>query len=487
MFQLCQEEDGTNNCLNKLLKNYSSESLVQARDAHGSTLLHYAAGCGQIQLARYLLSISCSIQDVSSTNTGRSALHWAARNGHTDICRLFLIQSQESSSDPDVLAKGQVTPLQLAVWQGHLETCQCLVQEFGANPHFINDWGCSVAHWLGKCPIYHENSRTSTDQEEATSESSRHHLYRMCDWLFEDCQVPYNKANFYGQTPIHKAAYAGNIPILECLVNTYGLLDTVRDQQGNSAADCAERGQQYEAARWIRRHASPFLSQALDQLGLKWDVRTMNLPSVVEIRGQFKRLAKVFHPDRQQPQSPQSSSSNRWNGICTAYTLIMAWWNDPEFYDILIRLQSRNEALREHLRLKWTDEWHESISQHVQKHRTSSSTSEMRNNSGKLKKQKAKRQRRPLSDTQMQELEAFETKLIAMVQSFPNQSLPLSQLPKEFEKNWRQSIPTPRNYACRTLRFLIESYCPNICVEFCDEMSRSSDSTTQVPVLRLLS
>ena len=70
-----------------------------------------------------------------------------ARNGHLEICKLLVI---DHKVPVDTLAKGDVTPIELAIWQCHLSTAMYLVEELKANPHHPNSWGCTTTHWLGK-------------------------------------------------------------------------------------------------------------------------------------------------------------------------------------------------------------------------------------------------------------------------------------------------------------------------------------------------
>jgi len=58
------------------------------------------------------------------------------------------------------------------------------------------------------------------------------------------------------QTPLHKAAYVGNLTVVQYLVEQFNVVDCIRDNHGNTAADCAKRSQNNDLAKWIRRHAS---------------------------------------------------------------------------------------------------------------------------------------------------------------------------------------------------------------------------------------
>ncbi|CAJ1959395.1 unnamed protein product [Cylindrotheca closterium] len=321
----------------------SPSELKKCTDKNGSTLLHYAAGNGNLEICKYLLQ-ECEFKvEESSQKTGRAALHWAARNGHASICQTLV---DEFGARVDSLARGQVTPLQLAIWQCHLSTAKCLVEKLGANPHFPNSWGCGIGHWLGKSPIYDG------------SQGSKIQLREACDWLFGHCGVEYNLPNNYGQCPLHKAAYAGNLIVAQYLVETYGIVDSVRDFNGNSAADCAERSQQHEVACWLRRFASPPFHNAIACLGFAAGER----PSIWEIRRSYLDLAKKHHPDKVSSScdgSHNESAIARWNEIQQSFRLLASWWQDPpDVFDLHIRMACRNAKLLEYEKLCWIPSWH---------------------------------------------------------------------------------------------------------------------------------
>ncbi len=394
--------------------------VAQARDKYGSTALHYAAGSGAVEVCQFLVvRVDPSVE---SNNNGRTALHWAARNGHTTICRLLACHIPT-----DVQAKGQVTPLQLAMWQGHLETCRVLL-ELGADPHFVNAWGCGVVHWLAKCPNYEWNTDTKS-----------HSLWSCCQWLLDDYGVSFHSPNHHGQTPLHKAAFAGNLPVVEYLVQRYGVLDTAVDHQGNTAADCAERNKQLEMAIWIRRYASPIRIQALEKLqlldsssekvGTSIVSRNIAMPSLVELKAIYHRLAKKWHPDRR-------NDHHTWNSIQDAYHLLEDWWLNPTIYDTKIRLASRNAALQDYPALLWLPEWHTIASE-----------------------QGTTRTAMERGKTSEEQLAQFERRLVSLLLTEAHQhtGLSLAQLPKEYQKNWH-SIVNPKDYKCRKWVDLLQRF-----------------------------
>ncbi|KAL3938279.1 MAG: hypothetical protein SGBAC_006781 [Bacillariaceae sp.] len=425
----------------------SPSELKKCTDKNGSTLLHYAAGNGSMDICKHLIQKHDFQVEESSRNNGRTALHWAARNGHTSICQTLV---NGFGAQVDSLAKGQVTPLQLAIWQCHLTTAKCLVQDLGANPHFPNSWGCGIGHWLGKSPIYDG------------SKGSKILLQEACDWLFGHCQVDYNLPNNHGQCPLHKAAYSGNLIVAQYLVETYSLVDSIRDHNGNSAADCAERSQQHEMACWLRRYASPPFHNAIVCLGFPAGGR----PGLAEIRRSYLDLAKRHHPDKASYSSDGSQNERaiaRWNEIQQSFRLLASWWEDPpEVFDLHIRMACQNAKLLEYRKLCWIPSWHE---EQTPKEELLNSN---RNNNPSENP----------SDTK-ETLKDFEAKLVRLLssESFLKSGLSLSQLSKEYQKNWHIPIPKPREFGCRKLSYLLETKCPRIQVE--------KTSGLQEPVVRV--
>jgi ankyrin repeat protein len=482
--------------------------LVQAKYRHGSSLLHYAAGSGHVKICRFLLNIGDAsrtskedslLLDVQSNNNGRTALHWAARNGRTATCRLLAealnrkrqhqhekISSTDDDNEDDdtiqslsvvvvdVMAKGQVTPLQLAVWKCHLTTAKCLVEEFHANPHFVNSWGCSVAHWLGKCPP-HEDDDDGDDFDDidenqvatttTTTTTSNESIQKSCcEWLFQHHRIPHDIPNHHGQTPLHKAAYAGNFVVARYLVFELQVLDTVRDHQGNVAADCAEKIQQLKMARWLRRFASPLIRQALDRMGFTTTTTTQSSsiirlirvpPPVGELRRRYLELAKDWHPDRCKTSTDDGTMRNHdhWNDIHDAYSLLLDWHEHSTLCDTRIRMLCKNAVLAEYLPLCWHESWHEQQQQIMTTtqniHHATSSASSSSSSS-------------PNSKNAQQQLQDFERRLIRLLTPLGANGMSISQLPKEYEKNWHMPVPKPRQYKCRRLIQLIKKLCPNI-------------------------
>ena len=64
------------------------------------------------------------------------------------------------------------------------------------------------------------------------------------------------------------------------------------------------------------------------------------------------------------------------------------------------------------------------------------------------------------------DLAEFQSRLVRLLSSdnLIESGLCLAQLPKEYEKNYQEKVPNPKDYGYRKLIQLLQNECPNICV-----------------------
>ncbi|KAJ7305235.1 hypothetical protein JRQ81_011147 [Phrynocephalus forsythii] len=72
---------------------------------------------------------------------GYTALHYASRNGHYEVCRFLL----DSGALCDAQTHGGATPLHRAAYCGHVEVAELLL-EHGANPTVADEEGKTSLH-----------------------------------------------------------------------------------------------------------------------------------------------------------------------------------------------------------------------------------------------------------------------------------------------------------------------------------------------------
>ena len=241
----------------------------------------------------------------------------------------------------------------------------------------------------------------------------------------------------------------------------------------------------------------------------------------------------MYHPDRKNRPNKDACGNHvsnkemhakndveesRWKDLQDAYRLWTLWWKEPEEADALIRGLERHQFLQQQLPLLvlWHKEWHESEGQGISNPRNDNTSGHDRNNSDSRvedttritnhtetttettvsvsrrvnprKPEKTKvgggsnvngsdngnrtPPRTQFSQEALQKLEDFERRLVRLLGTLPSQEIPLSQLPKEYEKTWGSSsdggggssvgatmMIRPKDYCCKKLGFLLQKHC----------------------------
>ncbi len=235
--------------------------LLNTRDRHKSTAGHWAAGGGHLECLRYLCDIRATLgtsesgskceqplqkqQDLESTSTGKrnnkarrrdgkTFLHYAARNGHTDCIRYLLkLESSYQSGDGNTLKAHTVdersgegtTPLHLACYGGHPRAVKQLVEEFGADPHANNDWGCTCAHWAAM-----------------TISSSEDDVKELCSYLHQVCGISFVETQGQGHTALHKAAHRRNEHVIRWMARSRSAGGAGLDAAAKEKAGAPDQG-----------------------------------------------------------------------------------------------------------------------------------------------------------------------------------------------------------------------------------------------------
>lgn len=178
-------------------------------DRLGNSILHWAAGSGNVNAAKALLTYLVDagegedaaevLINTQGAKDGATPIHWAScgiksGGGHANIVRLFLDQAGDRATElVDIECYSGSTPLMWAVWAGSLDVVKLLVSR-GAHPHKKNRSDTGVAHFaaaggnLEMCRYLHDELGVSFDEEDSEgnkplnhAESSRHQ--DVVEWL----------------------------------------------------------------------------------------------------------------------------------------------------------------------------------------------------------------------------------------------------------------------------------------------------------------
>jgi ankyrin repeat protein len=288
----------------------------------GCMPLHWMAGTGFDEAIDYVLGTPCGDNDgqndgedyddiapppsvdqlARKPSTGRTPLHYAARNGHLSTCILLI---EKYGADPRPIACGGVTPLQLAVWQNRLDVVVYLVERAGvvgmSSSDMVlerNEYDCGLSHWVGLIPRKRwrggcDGGGRGGNDDDNDDGSGVMPLARYLHSHGASYDSSPANCNAQGHTPAHKAAWGGNLSLLRYYRDEFGVYDTVQDVAGNYCADIARMRGNTDCHMWLLEHANGRRAESYAILGL--DVE--DAPDLDDVRRRFLELARESHPD----------------------------------------------------------------------------------------------------------------------------------------------------------------------------------------------
>ena len=219
---LAAAAEGDLNTLQNLVNNNIGDKndhirvLLSLKDRNGSSAEHWAAGGGHKECIRYLWEIRDRLRDDDVADTdirtknrkkkvrrrdGKTALHYAARNGRDEMIDLIL--SQKDAPSVDITSGDGTTPLHMACYGGHFSTVKHLIESHHADAFAMNEWNCGVAHFAAM----------------SVGEDGTNAVIELCKYLKHDCGVDFTSRQKQGHTPLHKAASRKNRHVIEWLAD----------------------------------------------------------------------------------------------------------------------------------------------------------------------------------------------------------------------------------------------------------------------------
>ncbi|KFO62919.1 Ankyrin repeat and death domain-containing protein 1B, partial [Corvus brachyrhynchos] len=199
---------------------------------------------GHVDMINNLIALKLFTSEKDKVNEGNTALHLAAKNGHSEVVEILLEQWEEIND----LNQNEETPFYLAVEGGH-EKCAELLLEAGSDINVLtqnNTSALQVAIQNGHLSLVTFLIDKNIDLiPKPEQKNSPLHLAVISNNLpvvksLLDANHDINSLNQRQETPLHLAADLGNVELVEVLLKSGCNLKTV-DKHGKTALATASR------------------------------------------------------------------------------------------------------------------------------------------------------------------------------------------------------------------------------------------------------
>ena len=215
----------------------------------------------------------------SAMDAGRTALHWAAAYGHSDVCQLLL----ENSASVDAIDGSGDTPFLLAAAHGRA-ACLHALATAGANAEHVNKFGMNALHhaaWQGHAEAIAElidklQLKKLLEDKDCAGHSPLHvavfrdHLVAVQKLISEGASISSRSA--CGYTPLHYSTRLSSPLIFSALVAA-GANEAALDDDGFTATETVPWELWYPASSASSQESSfpgPVIYQVVDPSMSGW-------------------------------------------------------------------------------------------------------------------------------------------------------------------------------------------------------------------------
>ena len=238
------------NLCKMLIDNYKLD--FHMTDNDGWTVLHYSAYSGKCELVAYFAEMGTDI--CPKTNGGRNCLHFAAFEGHLNICKMLIYKHKvhlhmtdndgwtalhcsarsgncelvayfaEMGTDIHLKTADGRNCLHIAALKGHLNLCKMLIDKHNVDVNVADKRGWTAVHFSaqsGNCQLVAYFAEMGTDVHLKTNDGSnclniaayQGHL-NLCKMLIDKHKVHLHMTDNDGWTALHYSAQSGNCELV---------------------------------------------------------------------------------------------------------------------------------------------------------------------------------------------------------------------------------------------------------------------------------
>jgi ankyrin repeat protein len=194
---------------------------INTEDKDGNSPLHHAAGTGELDLAKHLVSQGADIN--TKNNVGETPLHLASYNGHLALVKYLVSEG----ADIDAKDKYGSTPFQDAIKINKFEVAKYLAMQ-GANVNSQAPDGTTPLHYAvttGNLKVikFLLSHGAHINLQDNFGNSALHQASRLDDLAVAKLLVSQgadiDMMDKYGNSPVLKAAESGSFDVIKFLVS----------------------------------------------------------------------------------------------------------------------------------------------------------------------------------------------------------------------------------------------------------------------------
>jgi ankyrin repeat protein len=247
-----------------LIKNMSPDSINQLITAG---IFHLAAKSGSIDLVEFLTDKGIDVNQADEI--GKTALHFAAENGHTGLVQFLVNTKGVSINQADYYRE---TALLFAAKSGNIDLVEFLIYK-GIDVNQACENGRTALHYaaanghtgLVQWMIEKGANVNQADEFGYTAlhkAAEKGHIDIVESLTLKMTPDAINKANTTGYTALHKAAKKGHIDIVELLVKTKGVNINQADKYSRNPLHFAAANGHIDLVQWIIEENEVNINQA---------------------------------------------------------------------------------------------------------------------------------------------------------------------------------------------------------------------------------
>ncbi|XP_045558799.1 transient receptor potential cation channel subfamily A member 1 [Salmo salar] len=212
--------------------------VLREQDASGASLVHHAAGAGNIPVIRFICSNTHRDGWKVYDDEGSMPLHWAVERNQPDSCRTLL----ELGAEPNVLNKALMSPLHLAVSHTHNHLVQLLLSHYKTESNLEGGLGntpvmlaCSINNTEALSILLRYGARLSSQNKLghyaihaaafAGSKKAMDVILKAGEEMGHSIEEHINFLDKSCSSPLHLAVRGGNMDIIEFCIHKGAKID----------------------------------------------------------------------------------------------------------------------------------------------------------------------------------------------------------------------------------------------------------------------